>query len=135
MSITTTILIIVLAVVLLVLISLIGRARPKCIDKLYFKNEWADVLALQKEYKTRPMSIINADKLLDEALKGFGYHGETMAERLVSAKNQLKDRDSVWAAHKLRNKLVHEPLFEPSEKAVKRALEGYRKAFKDLGVF
>ncbi|HUD03488.1 MAG TPA: hypothetical protein VMR51_01755 [Patescibacteria group bacterium] len=135
MSTTAVILIIVAAVVLLVLISLIGRAKPKCIDKQYFKNEWADIIALQKDYKTRPMCLIKADKLLDEALKGSGYHGETMAERLVSAKNHLKDRDRVWAAHKLRNKLVHESLFEPSEKEVKLALEHYRKAFKDLGVF
>ena len=135
MNLTSIIIIIVAAAVLLALISLIGRAKPRCIDKLYFKNEWSDIIDLQKDYKTRPISIVNADKLLDEALKGLSFRGGTMAERLISAKGRLKDRDAVWAAHRLRNKIVHDSLHEPTEKEVKIALDGYRKAFRDLGVF
>ena len=135
MNLAEIIIIIVVGVSLLVLISLIGRIKPSGIDKTHYKNEWADVIKLQKDYKTRITSVINADKLLDEALKGLGYHGHTMAERLVSAKNQLKDRDKVWAAHKLSNKLSHKSLYEPTENEVKLILKSYRKAFKDLGVF
>jgi len=135
MNLTILIAIIVAGVVILVLISLIGRSKPQGIDRLYFKNEWLDVIDIQKNYKTRPMSIVNADKLLDEALKGLAYRGDTMAERLIAAKGQLKSRNTVWAAHKLRNKIVHDAMHEPTEKEVKVALDGYRKAFKDLGVF
>jgi len=135
MNITAIILIVVVAVVILVLINLVNRTTPKGIDKEYFKNEWRDVLALIDEPKTRPMSIINADKLLDQALKCLGFDGKTMAERLVVAKDRLKTRNSVWAAHKLRNKIVHESLYEPSKKDIDIAIEGYRKAFRDLGVF
>jgi hypothetical protein len=81
------------------------------------------------------MSVISADKLLDQALKCLGYQGNTMAERLVAAKYHLRSKDEIWAAHKLRNKLVHESTAEPSEKTVNNALKGYYKAFKDLGVF
>jgi hypothetical protein len=135
MGLGTIIIIIVAAVVLLVLFSLINKVTPRGIDKPYFQNEWNDVLAMAKDPKTRPMSIIQADKLLDEALKCCGYRGDTMGERLVAAKNSLKSRDYVWAAHKLRNKLVHEKFNEPSEKEVKHALDGYRRAFSDLRVF
>jgi hypothetical protein len=134
-SITTIIIIVVAAVVILVLINLANKSTPKGVDKVYFKNEWKDIIALIDNPKTRPMSVINADKLLDEALKCLGLEGKTMAERLVVAKDRLKSRNAVWVAHKLRNKIVHESLFEPSKKDIDNAINGYRKAFKDLGVF
>lgn len=134
-SLTLIIIAIVLAITVMVFINLIGRPMPKGIDKAYFQNEWNDIVELTKEERTRPMSIINADKLLDEALKSIGYSGNNFAERLVSAKLQLKDRNSVWAAHRLRNKIVHDSFVEPSEKEVKTALKGYMQALKDLRVF
>lgn len=135
MAIGTTVIVIVLAVVVLVVISLSTRATPKGIDKEHFKNEWNDVLGLFKDEKTRSLSVIHADKLLDQALKCLGYSGENMAERLVAAKAKLQHRDEVWTAHKLRNKIVHETAFDPKESQVKSALQGYYKTFKDLGVF
>ena len=132
---TFLIIVIVLATTILVFINLIGRPMPKGIDHVYFQNEWNDIVELTKDDKTRNLSVINADKLLDEAMRNIGYSGNNFAERLVSAKQQLKDRNSVWAAHKLRNKLVHESLAEPSEHEVKLALKGYLQALKDLRVF
>lgn len=134
MSLSATIAIIVAAVVILVIISLVNKTTPRGIDKQHFKHEWNDVMVLFKEPKTQPMSIVHADKLLDEALKCLGYTGETMAERLVAAKSKLQHKDEVWKAHKLRNKIVHETTHEPSEKQIKTALTGYYRTFKDLGV-
>ena len=134
MTISTTIIIIVIAVVISVLISLSGRSAAKGIDKEHFKNEWNDVIQLSKDKKTQAMSVIHADKLLDDALKCLRYDGKTMAERLVAAKQRLKHKDEVWQAHKLRNKIVHETLHEPTEKEIKLALKGYYSTFKDLGV-
>ncbi len=135
MSISMIIAIIVVAVVILVLLNLVAKPNAKGVDKAHFINEWNDIIALSKETKSRPLSIVHADKLLDEALKGLGYKGETMAERLIAAKNILKHRDQIWDAHKLRNKIVHESAFEPSEHDVKIALNSYHKTFKDLGVW
>ena len=135
MSISALIAIIVTAVVILVLLNLVARPTAKGVDKAHFINEWNDIIELSKEAKSRPLSVVHADKLLDEALKRLGHKGETMAERLISAKNALKHRDAVWNAHKLRNKIVHESAFEPSEKEVKTALAAYHKTFKDLGVW
>jgi len=129
------ILVIVLGIAILAFINLVGRPTPKGIDKLYFQNEWNDIIQLAKEEKTMSMSVVNADKLLDEALKSIGYSGNNFAERLVSAKQQLKDRKAVWAAHKLRNKIVHESTYESSKAEVKKALKGYLGALKDLRVF
>lgn len=134
MEMTSLILIIVAAVVILVLISLTGRTVPKGIDKEHFKNEWNDAVILLKEPKTMPMSVISADKLLDEALKCLGFQGTTMGERLVAARHKIKNKDDVWAAHKLRNKIVHETKFAPTEKQVRTAMHSYQRTFKDLGV-
>lgn len=135
MELNHIIILIAIAIVVLVLFNLVNKTTPKGIDKLYFKQEWNDIVQLSEDPKTRPLSVIQADKLLDEALKCCGYSGKTMAERLIAAKKRLKNRNHVWSAHKLRNKVVHEPLAEPTEKEVRLALKGYRQAFNDLGVF
>lgn len=135
MNISILILIIVLAVLILVILNLVNKTNVKGIDKPHFINEWNDIIHEFKDPKTRNMSIIKADKLLDEALKCKGFGGETMGQRLICAKKSLKKRDAIWNAHKLRNKIVHESRFEPSENVVKHALQSYRDTFKDLGVF
>ena len=135
MNVTALIIIVVIAVVILILVNLGTKETAKGIDKTHFLNEWKDVIQLAKDKKTQTMSVVHADKLLDEALKCIGYKGDTMAERLVSAKSKLKKREEVWVAHKMRNKIVHETTYKPSEKQVKNALLAYNKAFKDLGVW
>lgn len=135
MTLSALILVIVAGVVILVLISLNTKTNVKGIDGAHFKNEWNDCIKQFGNEETRSLSVINADKLLDEALKCLGFQGDTMAERLISAKNRLKNKDEVWASHKLRNKLVHETGYHPNEKTVKNALNGYYRAFRDLGVF
>ncbi len=135
MTVTMLIVIIVLAVTIMSLIMLNSKHVPRGIDKKYFIQEWADISELYKDEKTRTLSIIHADKLLDEALKCLAFKGNSMGERLVSAKTRLKHRDEVWAAHKMRNKLVHEPNYKPTEKSTHNALRGYYLTFKDLGVW
>lgn len=135
MNITALIIIIVFAVVVLVAINLGAKTVPKGIDKQYFVQEWQDITAMYKDEKTRAMSIVHADKLLDESLKCLAYKGSTMGERLISAKAKLKHRDEIWKAHKLRNKIVHEPKFKLKEEQAKEALKGYYHTFKDLGVW
>ena len=134
MTLSAIIAIIVAAVVILVLLSLTTKTTPKGIDKAHFANEWNDILLESKDGKTRPMSIVHADKLLDEALRCLGCSGDTFAERLVCVKNRLSQKDALWAAHKMRNKIVHETLYEPTPADVNQALKGYQRAFKDLGV-
>lgn len=133
MSIGLLILVIVAAVVILVLFNLYNKNAPKCVDKEHFKNEWQDVVVMSKDEKTITMSVVQADKLLDEALKCYGYAGNTMAERLVSAKKKLTDRDGVWQAHKMRNMIVHEPKYTAPKKIIVPILRAYSRALKDLG--
>jgi hypothetical protein len=125
---------IVAVVLLLALVFGAGylQRRPRVLKTEYFQNKWVDLQKLCSEKTTWPLAIINADKLLDEALKKRHFKGKTMGERLVAAQREFSNNDAVWFGHKLRNKLVHEDI-RPKETDVKQALVGLRQGLKDLG--
>lgn len=126
----------VIAVVFLLALVLIAgllKRRPKGLNIEYFQKRWQELQALCGSNNTWPLAVINADKLLDEALKKRKYKGKTMGERLVAAQRDLTDNDGVWFGHKLRNRLVHEENVKLKDKDVKQALIGFRQGLKDLG--
>jgi hypothetical protein len=130
----TTELIAVLAILLLVvLVAGFLQRRPKQLKPEYFQKRWKELQVLCRAKDTWPLAVINADKLLDEALKKRRFKGKAMGERLVAAQRTLTDNDATWFGHKLRNRLVHEESVHLREKDVKQALVGFRQALKDLG--
>lgn len=113
--------------------ALLTRTRKKPLNTMYFTEKWNEAQTLCKNKETWPLAIINADKVLDDALKKSGYKGKTMGERMVAAQRDFSDNDGVWYGHKLRNKLVHESDVSLKEADVKDALMGIRQALRDLG--
>jgi hypothetical protein len=77
--------------------------------------------------------VLNADKLVDQALRESGINGETMGERLKSSATKFSDLNGLWTAHKLRNRIAHEPDVAVSYDEARYALNCFRKALKDLG--
>lgn len=76
-------------------------------------------------------AVMEADKLVDYALKSKGYEGETFADRLRSAERNIDHAtyQSIWEGHKVRNQLAHETSDIPKETlrlAVKRLLNYLR---------
>lgn len=125
--------VIVLGVVVLIIINKLGGGRAPSLKKEYFQTKWVELLERVKTPEGMVLAVIDADKLLDECLKKRHFKGKTMGERLVSAQRFLSDNDSVWYAHKLRNRLVHEPNVNLKKNEAQNALGGFRKALKDLG--
>lgn len=111
-----------------------GAKLQKGLNQEYFQDRWLELLA---RVKTSPegmvLAVIDADKLLDEALRKRHFRGKTMGERLVSAQRSLSDNDAVWYAHKLRNRLVHEPNVKLKKNEAQNALQGFRQGLRDLG--
>lgn len=103
------------------------------VDK--YRSRWLAIeQSLQREQPTSShMAVLNADKLVDHALKERGYGGQTMGERMKSAKAIWSNRNAIWEAHKLRNQIAHEPDVAVSYDAARRALAGFKQALKDLG--
>lgn len=80
--------------------------RSEIISK---KQEIERLLSSENEYELRH-AVMEADKLVDHVLKLKGYNGDTFAERLRSAEEDI-DRNiyqSIWEGHKVRNTLAHE---------------------------
>jgi hypothetical protein len=119
-------------VVLAVLSRFVNVAKPH-LDKRYFEARWNELLARVKTPDGMVLAVIDADKLLDEALKKHHFKGKTMGERLVAAQRSLSDNDAVWYAHKLRNRLVHEPNVRLKKREAQAALAGFKKGLADLG--
>jgi hypothetical protein len=133
---TNTILIAAAIVGLLIIVGLgswLAKKRFAKPDVKRFTERWNEAQKLCSSKNTWPLAIINADKILDDALKRSHYKGKTMGERLVAAQRTLTDNDSVWYAHKLRNKIVHEEYGDLKKRDVQKVLVGFRQALRDLG--
>jgi hypothetical protein len=125
--------IIIFGAAVLAVISRLAKSRAPRMNQQYFQQKWLELLARVKTPEGMMLAVIDADKLLDEALKKRHFRGKTMGERLVSAQRLISDNDAVWYAHKLRNRLVHEPNVRLKKKEAQTALAGFRQGLKDLG--
>jgi hypothetical protein len=84
--------------------------------------------------KSHKEAIMEADKILDKLLGHRGYAG-SLGDKLKQADGVFTDLNSVWEAHKLRNKLAHELDFHVSQETARHALKSFERAYKDLGLF
>lgn len=79
------------------------------------------------------LAIMNADKLVDLALRERRFKGQTMGERMKSANAIWKNANHLWSAHKIRNQLAHEAEVRLNYEMTLRALTAFKQALKDLG--
>jgi hypothetical protein len=126
--------VIIFGIVVLVGIGYLGKkVVPVKLNHEFYQIRWAELLTRVKTNDGMALAVIDADKLLDDALKKRHFRGKTMGERLVSAQRTLSDNDAVWYAHKLRNRLVHEDHVRLKKRDVQKALSGFRQALRDVG--
>jgi hypothetical protein len=109
------------------------RHRPRTLKVDYFQGQWRQLQKLLSDKAKWSDAIVDADKLLDAALKKKNFKGRSMGERLVKAQRMFTDNDSVWFGHKLRNKIEADPTVKLKESEVKQALVGIRQGLKDIG--
>ncbi len=120
----------------LILFGLIGWVTKRSIgmDRKYYKRRWEHVLKTLKDGDSgTKLAVIDADKLVDHALKARRVNGESMGDRLRNAESMLgKNYQKLWDAHKYRNRLVHEEV-KLKKNEVKSSMRAFEKALKDLG--
>ncbi len=133
MSPESILMVIGIALALLAVITFFVKRPKKVLDKRHFRGKWRDLQKQLAKSDTWALAIIEADSLLDEALKRSHFKGKTMGERLVEAQRSLTNNDGVWFGHKLRNQLVHQTDVPLRKNDVKQALLGFGQALKDLG--
>jgi hypothetical protein len=79
------------------------------------------------------LAVLEADKLLDKALRERNFRGNTMGERMKSAQKVWKNANHIWTAHKIRNQLAHDTDANISYDTAARSLVAFKQGLKDLG--
>ncbi len=128
--------------VLAVLLLLAGKVRNFINSRRFdlssrasMKRRWHEILELARQpgEVSLKLAVMEADKLLDQALKTLAMPGTTLGERLKFAAYKYPQLRQVWWAHKVRNQLAHEASYHLDRKMGIKALHGYRDALKLLG--
>lgn len=117
--------------VLFAIITIKGGRSTLDMDR--YRSKW---LAIEQQCKksepaSYQLAVLNADKLLDHALKELGIAGQTMGDRMKTV--AWSNANAVWASHKLRNQIAHEPDVRVSYDTARRALAGFKLGLKDIG--
>jgi len=78
-------------------------------------------------------AIIEADKLVEEALRKGGFPGDTLGEKLsLIHPDQLAGLDGLWEAHKVRNHVAHDFNYFLRYTEAKYAINQYERALREL---
>lgn len=126
----------IFAGLILAFVSFWRRGTPKDLNVDKYRSEW---MTIEQRFRNGSesdfhLSILEADKLVDRALRDLGYAPDkTMADRLRQAAKKFSDVNGMWQAHKLRNRIAHETGVKVSQMDARRALAQCKQALKDIG--
>ncbi|MBI3632983.1 MAG: hypothetical protein HY226_01695 [Candidatus Vogelbacteria bacterium] len=99
-------------------------------------QEWQDILDhMDSDNESQwKLALIDADKILEDALRVAGYDGATLGDRLKMAESTggFKSIQDAWEAHKVRNRIAHESGFVLTFREARRAIELYKVVLQDL---
>lgn len=126
----------IVAVAFLALIAIaLSNSRRHVFDVQEYQTRWLKIEnSLDKnDPKSYKLAVMEADKLVDKALKEMGVSGKTMGEKLKKLGDKLPEIKKVWQAHLLRNKIVHESDVEVDYAQARWALMTFRQTLKNLG--
>lgn len=93
----------------------------------------AKIVSHLQKVRQMPMKdqILEFDKILDQCLLKKGLFG-TLGDKMKRYNKYFLNKDAVWKAHKLRNKLAHEIDYHLTEKEFFIAEMSYRKEIEAL---
>lgn len=79
-------------------------------------------------------ALFEADKLVDHVLRTSRYRGETFADRLRSAEQNIDPEiyNAIWQGHKVRNQLAHESSANTSLSEIKSAIVKLLRFLKNV---
>ncbi|HUO75702.1 MAG TPA: hypothetical protein VMU12_02190 [Candidatus Paceibacterota bacterium] len=81
------------------------------------------------------LAVIEADKLVDDALARNGYSGDSFGDRLMNiGPGTLISLDGLWWAHKVRNRLAHETDYFLRYTEARQAIAYYEQTLRELNL-
>jgi hypothetical protein len=132
-------------VIILVVIALVGvfmliflsttRKHTDELDKREYAAEWERIVGAidTANVSTLQMAVLDADKLLDKALRQIGTPGVTMGDRLKVSSGKFSKVNDVWYAHKVRNQVAHEADFRLNVMTTRKVLAIFKRSLRELG--
>lgn len=118
----------------------INRSQPSLsLSPQQYREHWQRIEQLIEMPGTdaTKSAILEADKLVDTALRQKGFSGQTMGDRLKDARAYFGNNavyQGLWQAHKMRNALAHELSFDLPKQIAKQHLDQFKAALQQLGV-
>lgn len=94
------------------------------------RKKWNKIEARMEtgDYSQYKIAIIEADKIVDGIFKSMNLKGNDMIERMKTLNpEQLEAEEDLEKAHKVRNQIINDPLFNLKKKEVKETLNIYAK--------
>lgn len=126
--------IIIVGVAFFAFITFVNRGGGN-LDVEKYRVKWLTIeqSLLRDSEASYHLAVMNADKLVDLALRESNVKGQTMGDRMKFAKDRWSNRNALWTAHKLRNRIAHEPDVRVGYDEARYALAAFKQALKDLG--
>ena len=106
------------------------RLRLSSSARKRLAGQWQHTLSIQDPARR----VLEAEKVLDHTLRALGFEG-SMADKLQGYQQRFGSIEAVWQAHKLRNRIAHEPGITISETDAKRAVESFGRLLKKFLVY
>lgn len=111
-----------------------GRAN---FNQEQYRDAWENVRALAGNTTEVhwQQAIIQADKLVDQALRELNLPGDTFGDRLKAAEGRFGHEiyNRLWQAHKIRNQIAHQSNFHVDRQDTEDALDWFERALSRLG--
>ncbi len=81
------------------------------------------------------LAVVEADKMVDDALRRLNIEGDTMADRLKQLHpDEITTLDRIWRSHRLRNMIVHTPGFEMAQSDGEKAIEDFEAFLREIRI-
>lgn len=127
---------IVLMIIAALLKKMFSRVDLMGMSREDIKRQWNQIeeLIARNDDMSHKLAVMEADKLLDHALKAMGFAGMTLAERLKVAAYRYPSIRNVWPAHAARNRMVHEASYHLDKATARDAIRRFGNALKELNV-
>jgi hypothetical protein len=91
------------------------------------------IIGLLKKISIVPSAqkVLEYDKILTLCLAEKGLKGST-GQKMMKYNKKFLDKNNIWFAHKLRNKIAHEIGFEPRVEEIQKAERVFSKEIREL---
>ncbi|HLD64223.1 MAG TPA: hypothetical protein VI913_05000 [Candidatus Peribacteraceae bacterium] len=119
---------ILLATAIILLSFVIWRLRQRRLPRskmVQYRQQWEAAVAFPDPARR----VLETEKVLDGILSSFGYEG-SLADKLRRGGARLPDIEAIWAAHKLRNRIAHEPGITVTEKEAQLAVGAFARVIR-----